>query len=481
MRKLIQILTKLIIFLSVYSVNAQITVVNEGILTVKEGQVVHINGHLSNYSSLFLNQGDIGLTGNFLNEVRVTNPGIGIFRFIGMQEQTLTLFDTLDMFNVEIDNPAGLTLDGITHLGVFGNMNFWDGVVTTNSESMLFFQDNASTSNGNFYSYIDGPALKSGINDFVFPLGKEGDYRPAAISALTNPATYQMEYFHFPYFWYDYEFDILKVNEEGFWDLQKIDGLSYPKLTLTYDETTNMFANPSDLEIVHWEDDLWKIVPSDSVDASPFIGLTTQNRLADHGYYTTAQKRELIPEVSFINGTQSDCEIRIEWAMPPGTLVANYRIEYSYDSLDFTFIGEVEGDSIALNGYRTYEFIDQNLHEVSKVYYRIKLIAPGPWEAYTYSPVISVDNECVFEDCVLYPNPVSSSKNLKFQVTSTLDAQMPLQIWDALGRFRFEQTLELEAGQHVYEIKTKEYRLASGTYFIYINPRKSLKFIVIND
>lgn len=480
MRKLIQILIALFTFLSVISLNAQITVVNDGILTVKEGQVVHINGNLSNFSSQFLNKGDIGLTGNFLNEVRVTNPGIGVFRFIGSEKQTLTLFDTLDLFNVEIDNPTGLTLDGIAHLGVFGNMSFWDGVVNTNSESMLFFQDSSSTSDGSIYSYINGPALKAGKNDFVFPFGKDGDYRPASISDLNSSSTFQMEYFHFPYYNYTQEFDVLKVNEEGFWDLQRVSGSSNPKLTITYDETTNMFSNSNDLEIVHW-DDLWKILPSDTDGTSSTIGLTTQNRLTNYGYFTTAQRRTLVPDVSALNISQKDCEIEIEWVMPPGTMVVNYEIEYSYDSLDFTYTGEVPGDTIALNSYKTYQFVDPNLHEHSKVYYRLKMIATGPWGAFTYSSAISVDNECGFEESVLFPNPVSSNENIKFQVAVNQAAKMPLQIWDALGRLRFEQTLDLKGGRHIYEINTKENKLISGTYFIYINPRKSLKFIVISN
>lgn len=481
MRKLIQLFTVLITVLSVFGLYAQVTVVNDGILTVKQDQIVHINGDFSNYSSLFLNQGDIGLTGNFLNEARVTNPGIGIFRFIGLQEQTLTLFDTLDMFNVEMYNPAGLRLDGVRHLQIYGNMNFRDGIVETNSQSMLSFKDDASTSNGSYYSHIDGPALKSGENDFVFPLGKEGDYRPAAISALTDTGTYLMEYFHFPYFNYTQEFDVLKVNDEGFWDFQRVNGaLSYPKLTVTYDEATNIFPNTSELEIVYW-DDLWKIVPSDIDSTTNVIGLTTQNRVADFGYFTTAQRRRLIPVASSINITQNDCAIRVEWVMPPGTRVTNYEIEYSYDSLEFTYVGEVPGDTIALSGYRTYQFTDPNLHEVSKIYYRIKYVATGPWGAYTYSSVISIENQCVFEDCVLYPNPVSSNENIKFLITVSLDTKLPLQIWDALGRLMFEQILDLKAGRHVYEIKTKENRLVSGTYFIPINPRKSLKFIVITE
>ncbi len=480
MRKLIQTLAGLLSFLSVFSLFAQVTVVNNGILTVKDSQLVYINGDFSNFSSQFSNQGNIGLTGNFLNDARVTNPVIGIFRFIGFQEQTLTLFDTLDMFNVEIDNPTGLTLDGITHLGVYGNMNFWDGIVYTNSESMLSFQNNATTSSGNIFSYINGPALKSGTNDFVFPLGKEGKYSPAAISALNLPATFLMEYFHFPYFNFFKEFEIFKVNDEGFWNLQRVNGVSNPKLTLTYDETNNMFLDISELEIVHW-DDLWKIVTSDSDSATPMIGLTTQSRLLDYGYFTTAQRLKTIPDVSTINLTQTDCEIEIEWVMPPGTLIAKYEIEFSYDSLEFTYIGEVPGDTTSLTGYRTYEFLDRTLHDSPIIYYRIKLVATGLWGAFVYSPIVSIENECGFKDGLLYPNPVSSNENLKFQITSEVDTLMPLKIWDELGRLMFEQTLELKAGHHTYEIKTKEHRLATAAYFLYINPRKSLKFIVVTQ
>ncbi|MFT5801794.1 MAG: hypothetical protein ACI956_001604, partial [Nonlabens sp.] len=92
-----------------------------------------------------------------------------------------------------------------------------------------------------------------------------------------------------------------------------------------------------------------------------------------------------------------------------------------------------------------------------------------------------LEDNCIFQDWLLYPNPVSSGENLNFQVTSTMETQVQLEIWDELGRLMNTQTLDLEIGTHTYEIRTKEMRLASAMYFLKISRTKSLKFIVTND
>ncbi|MFK7808877.1 MAG: T9SS type A sorting domain-containing protein [Saprospiraceae bacterium] len=461
--------------------NAQIKVVNEGILTIKDDQLVHINGSFSNFSALLLNNGDFRLTGDFLNEVNVPNQGIGIYRFIGFDQQNLTLYDTLRMFNVEIDNPAGVNFDGTNHLEIFGNFNFFNGIAYTNENSMSSFRNNASTSGANDFSHINGPALKTGIEDFTFPIGKEDFYKPASISDLAESGTFQMEYFREDYFTEIKNFDVLKVNEEGYWDVKNINSIEFPKLTLNYDELSNLFSNNDDLTIVHWKEQ-WENVASQSDGASPSIGLTTQERLAEFGFFTTAERIYFNQSLETINIAQDeDCNIRLDWAMAEGTLVQSYEIEYSYDSLEFFYIGEVAGYLEPLPGYRTFFFIDESLHSAEKIYYRIKMVPPGIPDYYTYSNTVSIDNKCVFGDCVLYPNPVSANENIKFRISSDVAVDMPLEIWDELGRLMFKQTLELQVGPHVYEIQTAERRLASATYFLKISPRKSLKFVVINS
>ncbi len=482
MRERIQILISLLMLSVLTAMNAQVPVVNEGILTIKNDQLVHINGSFSNYSALLLNDGDFRLTGNFLSEVNVSNEGTGIYRFIGVDQQNLTLYDTLRMFNVEIDNPSGINFDGTNHLQVFGNFSFLDGIVYTNIESLTSFQNNASTSGAYDFSHIDGPAFKRGTDDFVFPLGDLGNYRPAAISDLETAGIFQMEYFHQTYNPDLKEVALLQVNEEGYWDVQNIESTQFPKLTLNYDENSNLFTELEFVEIVHFREE-WEIVPSISDGASPSVGITTQERLAQFGFYTTAERRKFNPNLITIAVNQDeDCAIRVDWIMAEGSVVQNYEVEMSYDSIEFTKIGEVLGSLSALPTVTSYFFIDDNLHEAATIYYRVKMIPPGiATDLFTYSPTVALENNCIFEDCLLYPNPVSSGENLNFQVSSSEEMQMPLEIWDEIGRLMFKQTLDLKIGPHIYEIRTGEMRLPSAMYFLKVSDTKTLKFIVIND
>jgi hypothetical protein len=463
--------------------NAQVKVVNEGILTIKDDQLFHLNGSFSNYSALLLNNGDFRLTGNFISEVNVSNEGTGIYRFIGFDQQNLTLYDTLRMFNVEIDNPSGINFDGTNHLQVFGNFNFLDGIVYTSIASLTSFQNKASTSGAYGFSHIDGPAFKTGIKDFVFPIGDLGNYRPAAISELEASGIFQMEYIHETYFDDLKEVALLKVNEEGYWDVKNIESEQFPKLTLNYDENSNLFTELEYVEIVHFRDE-WEIVPSISDGSTLPMGITTEERLAQFGFYTTAERRKFNPNhvVTTITQDEEDCSIRVEWVMATGSVVQNYEVEMSYDSIEFTKVGEVLGSLSALQAYTNYLFIDENLYEATTIYYRIKMIPPGlATDLVTYSSTVSLEDNCIFQDWLLYPNPVSSGENLNFQVTSTMETQVQLEIWDELGRLMNTQTLDLEIGTHTYEIRTKEMRLASAMYFLKISRTKSLKFIVTND
>lgn len=482
MRKQFWFLLSLLSFAILTDADAQIKVVNEGILTIKDDQLVHINGSFSNYSALLLNDGDFRLTGNFLSEVNVSNEGTGIYRFIGFDQQNLTLYDTLRMFNVEVDNPSGINFDGTNHLQVFGNFNFLNGIVYTLPESLPSFQNNASTSAAYDFSHIDGPAQKTGTDDFVFPIGDLGNYRPAAISDLETSGIFQMEYFHEMYNTDLKEVALLQVNEEGYWDVKNIASTQFPKLTLNYDENSNLFTELDYVEIVYFRDE-WEIVPSISDGASPSMGITTEERLAQFGFYTTAERRKFNPNHLVTSVSQDeDCVIRIDWVMAGGTIVQNYEIEVSQDSITYEKIGEVLGSLSALPTTTSYTFIDENLYEAATLYYRIKMIPPGiATELSTYSPTVVLENNCIFQDCLLYPNPVSSGENINFQVTSAVETEMPIEVWDELGRLVFSQTLNLEIGPHIYEIRTSDMNLASAMYFLKVSSTKSLKFIVIND
>ncbi|HFC00684.1 MAG TPA: hypothetical protein ENJ53_07750, partial [Phaeodactylibacter sp.] len=139
MRKHFFIIVMPLLFLSFSTLFGQITMTNEGQLLIKDNQVVRVNGHFVNKSTAFFNRGNFSLTGNFWNEAKVGNSGYGILRFVGGQEQTFFVYDSIDVFDLEIDNPAGLTMAGNYSVRIFNEMNFLDGIVYTNANNLLAF------------------------------------------------------------------------------------------------------------------------------------------------------------------------------------------------------------------------------------------------------------------------------------------------------------------------------------------------------
>ena len=154
MRKHFWILIMPLFFLQTNNSFGQITLTNEGQMAIKDDQLIHVEGHIVNKSSLFSNRGDLRLTGNFWNEATVNNTGYGILRFVGGQAQTFFLIDSMEVFNLEIDNPSGLSLSGDFSLAIYNETTFLDGVVNTNQTNLMAFQENA------IHSFANEPILQ---------------------------------------------------------------------------------------------------------------------------------------------------------------------------------------------------------------------------------------------------------------------------------------------------------------------------------
>jgi hypothetical protein len=120
------------------------------------------------------------ILGSMLRTVGSFSSGTGAsatVRFAGASAQTLGNFTGGNGFNnIEIDNPAGLTLNGSVSLG--GNLLLTDGIITTSAVNK-FTITNASVNcvfptGGSASSYISGPLTKTlnqGDTYFKYPLG----------------------------------------------------------------------------------------------------------------------------------------------------------------------------------------------------------------------------------------------------------------------------------------------------------------------
>ena len=461
---------------------AQIDVSNQGDLYISDGQLVHIEGNFSNFSSGFVNRGDVGLTGNLWNEARVHNSGNGIFRFHGDQEQTLFLYDTTAFYEMEVDNPAGITFAGDHDAEVYSHLHFWDGLVRTNAQSMLFFLPQADYSNADDFSHVDGPMMRRGDSDFIFPVGKGGRMMAPGVSGLSTTNTFLAEYFNFGYATLDTDFTLNRVNDQEYWQVERTEGASTAKVSIPYDVNSGFVNDLEDLRMAYFDEgqDLWTKREALSDGASPMMSLISQDFLTQFGLFTTAENRTYLGDVIEISLVQNEeCEIIVNWVVPPDYPVVLYEIERSFDSIEFVKIGEMPGDTFPNIDYTLRWFPDPELYSQDVLYYRMKITFPDGTSYYTN--IASIENKCIFVHCQIFPNPVSTHQNLNIRLETEEEQDMTLRIYSVPGRLLLEQTIQVKEGRHDYEIMTKDLELPAAPYFLYVGPRKTLKFIVIND
>jgi hypothetical protein len=478
MRKHFWIIIMPLFFLYINQSFSQTTLTNEGQMTIEDGSViVHVEGHIINKSSLFSNRGDLRLTGNFWNEATVNNTGYGILRFVGAQAQTFFLIDSMEVFNLEIDNPSGLSLTGDFSLGIYNEMTFIEGLVTTNQTSLTAFQANAFHNFAGAKSYINGPATKSGVANFLFPIGKGGIYKPSGIENVTETTTFISEYFDYSHFDLTSDATIFRVSEEEYWNLDRQNGSGNANVLFYYDDAIGGFDEIEDVQIGYFNNP-WTRVESifGGTNPSSFI---SSNLISKFGHFTFVENKLDQFAIAFEAFQRDDCTVELNWIAPPGSIAETFEIEISFDSLTFTKIGEVAGDSLPFSSFEVFKYFDYELYEEEFITYRIKVIQPGG-EIY-YTEIITIENKCIFKHCTLFPNPANSNENINLRMTSEFDQILNVRIYDVPGRLIAEQMIEVKSGNNAYEIFTADLALPSAMYFLQLTPRKSLKFIVISD
>ena len=136
----------------------------------------------------FINDGQFTIYSNYNNDGLVTfNPKetSGLTYFKGSSTAQIISGNELSEFNnVRFENrmvqPAFLLS---TEISIHGVSDFYKGVVSNkDSGGIVIFEANAVHKNTNDDSYVDGYVDYIGKNEFQFPIGDGGYFRPSALS-----------------------------------------------------------------------------------------------------------------------------------------------------------------------------------------------------------------------------------------------------------------------------------------------------------
>lgn len=161
-----------------------------------------------------------------------------------------------------------------------------------------------------------------------------------------------------------------------------------------------------------------------------------------------------------ING--DDCSIELEWTTATETGNDYFQIERSADGVNYTVIGVIEGSGNSSTA-NTYTFIDDA--PSANNYYRLRqidFVGDG-----SVSSQLVVKSQCFEGDrntVEIFPNPIRGKGKIKFFNDDIVDAEVELNISDALGRIVHTEILSIGQGANLLHFNTTS--LIPGAYYV---------------
>lgn len=290
--------------------------VNEGVMSVVRNGVVSTIYNFENVSEgMVTNDGTTYYYRNFANDgIYSTNKnaktGKVVFtRYENEQGVQILSGDAItEFYNVEFNNPEPImAFDLKNNIDIYGTADFQDGIIqvdsvinekTGHSKGMLSFQQGSKTVNTRDASHAEGQVEKIGNEAFQYPIGDEGLYRYARITA---PKTMK-DAFVGKYILNDNEFFrsnnaksgvIELLDEKEYWKIEKGGNvLGDIMLTLSWDERTTpkeLLKDPArEMHIVRWDEQQQLWVDEGGVADVSAREITTPAQVKGYGYFTLA-------------------------------------------------------------------------------------------------------------------------------------------------------------------------------------------------
>jgi hypothetical protein len=152
--------------------------------------------------------------------------------------------------------------------------------------------------------------------------------------------------------------------------------------------------------------------------------------------------------------------VALSWKTSTEKNNLGFAVQRSKDGKTFNDIGFVNGSGTTTEA-KSYSFIDMNLGEVNKLYYRLRQIDYDGTAVYTSIIQVDITKPVTFNLAQNYPNPFNPSTTINF--TLPVDAKVTLKVFDILGNEVYRVVNDnLSAGNHIYSVSFEN--SASGVY-----------------
>ena len=409
-------------------------------LNIYENLLIRNNGFLDMQDAIdFVEDGTINIRGHWTNEIGTAafQEGQSLIVFEGGGNQVITTAGGEEsFFDVVINTGGGVTLNNEAIITTFtdganirgGNVEFITGnIFSNNSAHSVTFTEEATYEGASKTRHIRGAArrISDKVEDFIFPIGKNGVYRPAIVHTQSGGSitTFFAEYYDNGYGTYNPVISPLAfVSQVEYWMINRESGLANAEVTLSWGPTS-FVKNPASLAVAHWTDEVVNPVGEEWVSRGQsflgtgfFSGTThTQDIITGGAGPSTLEGRIrsaqtitafspfTLGSIDFTNllpvtwlsfdakYNQEQQTVLLEWATASETKNQSFMIERSENGTDFQEIGTQNG-AFNSNAVQKYQFLDFEPLR-AKTYYRIKQMDIDGNSSYSNIKMVEVSSQ----------------------------------------------------------------------------------------
>lgn len=402
-----------------------------------------------------------------------TSTLTGSLVFAGSDTQSISGSVATQFNNLSIRNKAGivLALSPAAPTVVKNSLLLDSGVIHTTTQNVLMLTDSATSSSGSAISYVSGPMTKTGNSDFIFPIGKDGKWRRAAVSDMQNNATVvTAEYFAEAYTDVNsVDAALAAISTSEYWDINRTVTTDSLRVTLYWENAAE--SNIQDCEhltIAHYKGGSWMeesaLVDSGSTCSSAGSGSVTTtgyvSSFSPFGFGDNGNGSALPVELIYFTAQVEGENVKTMWATALEISNSHFEVERSIDGVKFEKIGVVEGAGTSTSTLSYHLFDEQPVFGIS--YYRLKQVDYDG--VYEYSKIAAVNLAKAGATVSVYPNPAHGNVNIAMR---NAEGNVAVSIYNQTGIQVYSSQATANAGSTTLAIPVQD--LPAGMYFVNVH------------
>ncbi|MEI6488822.1 MAG: T9SS type A sorting domain-containing protein [Bacteroidota bacterium] len=402
--------------------------------------------------------------------------------FIGNTLQHMTGSTTTSFNNLIINNTSGgVVLQ--TPENVNGLLTLQSGLVNT-STNLLTMNAASSVTAASNTSFVNGPLAKVGSSAFVFPVGKDAEYRPIADSALSGSDVFTAEYFHAnPSPIYDsslHDATIDHLERCEYWILNRA-GTANAYVKLSWDTYSCGVDQLSDLTVVRWDGSMWTDQGNGGTTGTTTSGTVISNGLVSSfspftlGSISPSTNPLPIELLNFSAKYNELKKVDLSWSTSSETNNDFFTIERSGDAVYFDELTKVKGagNSNQILNYATKD----NSPLPGTSYYRLKQTDYNG--QYKYSSIIAVDLKSDSKFAILNTYSASSESGLEVTFSCNIDDKIVFELYNIIGEIVF--SIQPQSNSLINKLVIPTNQFPNGIYLLtFSNGEKTITKKIVN-